>query len=174
MKAWASMAAITWGLVSWLHLGRPSVLGLISGGIAGLAAVTPAAGYVDTRGAIIIGLAAGILCYCGILVRKHYKFDDALDVWGVHGIAGTMGMIAVGLFATASINTNVINNGLFYGGGFTLLTAQLIAVVVVWIFAFGITYVMLKVLSRFTPIRMTKQEERVGADIIQHGETAYS
>lgn len=169
-----AMAAITWGLVSWLHLGRPSVLGLISGGIAGLAAVTPAAGYVDTRGAIIIGLAAGILCYCGILVRKHYKFDDALDVWGVHGIAGTMGMIAVGLFATASINTNVINNGLFYGGGFTLLTAQLIAVVVVWIFAFGITYVMLKVLSRFTPIRMTKQEERVGADIIQHGETAYS
>jgi Amt family ammonium transporter len=85
-----------------------------------------------------------------------------------------MGMIAVGLFATASINANVVNNGLFYGGGFTLLTAQLIAVVVVWIFAFGITYVLLKVLSRFTPIRMTKQEERVGADIIQHGETAYS
>jgi ammonium transporter, Amt family len=170
-----AMAAITWGLVSWLHLGRPSVLGLISGGIAGLAAVTPAAGYIDTRGAIIIGLSAGILCYCGILVRKHFKFDDALDVWGVHGIAGTMGMIAVGLFATASINpTAVVNNGLFYGGGFTLLTAQLIAVVVVWIFAFGITYVMLKVLSRLTPIRMTKEEERVGADIIQHGETAYS
>ncbi len=169
-----AMAAITWGLVSWLHLGRPSVLGLISGGVAGLAAVTPAAGYVDTRGAIIIGLAAGILCYCGILVRKRYKFDDALDVWGVHGIAGTMGMIAVGLFATNTINTAVINNGLFYGGGFTLLTAQLIAVVVVWIFAFSITYVMLKLLSRLMPIRMTKEEERVGADIIQHGETAYS
>ncbi|HEY3420911.1 MAG TPA: ammonium transporter [Methanomassiliicoccales archaeon] len=170
-----AMAAITWGLVSWLHLGRPSVLGLISGGVAGLAAVTPAAGYIDTRGAIVIGLAAGILCYCGILVRKKFKFDDALDVWGVHGIAGTMGMIAVGLLATSHVNEKtVINNGLLYGGGFTLLTAQLIAVVVIWIFAFGITFVMLKVLSRFTPIRMTKEEERVGADIIQHGETAYS
>jgi Amt family ammonium transporter len=170
-----AMAAITWGLVSWLHLGRPSVLGLISGGVAGLAAVTPAAGYIDTKGAIIIGLAAGILCYCGILARKRLKFDDALDVWGVHGIAGTMGMIAVGLFATKTINPDIVtSNGLFYGGDLTLLTAQLIAVVVIWIFAFGITYVMLKVLSRFTPIRMTKEEERVGADIIQHGETAYS
>jgi len=73
------MAVITWGLVSWLHLGRPSVLGLISGGIAGLAAVTPAAGYVDTRGAIIIGLAAGILCYCGILVRKRFKREGLLE-----------------------------------------------------------------------------------------------
>ena len=169
-----AMAAIMWGVVSWWHLGRPSVLGLISGGVAGLAAVTPAAGYIDSRGAIIIGLAAGVLCYCGILVRKHYKFDDALDVWGVHGIAGTMGMIAVGLFATKTVNLGIANDGLFYGGGLSLLTAQLIAVVVVWIFAFSVTFVMLKVLSRFIPIRMTKDEERVGADIIQHGETAYS
>ena len=114
------------------------------------------------------------MCYCGILVRKHYKFDDALDVWGVHGIAGTMGMIAVGLFATKTVNLGIANDGLFYGGGLSLLTAQLIAVVVVWIFAFSVTFVMLKVLSRFIPIRMTKDEERVGADIIQHGETAYS
>ena len=117
---------------------------------------------------------SGILCYCGILVRKHFKFDDALDVWGVHGIAGTMGMISVGLVRHRIDKHDVVNNGLFYGGGFTLLTAQLIAVVVVWIFAFGITYVVLKVLSRLTPMRMTKEEERVGADIIQHGETAYS
>ncbi len=169
-----AMAAITWGIVSWLHLGRPSVLGLITGGVAGLAAVTPAAGYVDTRAAIVIGLAAGIVCYCGILLRKRFRFDDALDVWGVHGIAGTMGMISVGLFANGTINSAVVNNGLFYGGGTTLLTAQLIAVGVVWIFAFGVTFVMLKVLGRFTSIRMTKEEERVGADIIQHGETAYS
>ena len=170
----AAMAAIMWGFVSWMHQGRPGVLGLISGGIAGLVAITPACGYVDTTGAIIIGLGAGVVCYGGILARKKLGFDDSLDVWGVHGIGGTFGAIATGLFATSSVNSLVVNQGLFYGGGFTLLSYQLIAVAVVWVLAFGVTFIVLKVLGKITPLRMTKDEERIGADIIQHGESAYS
>ena len=170
----AALAAITWGMVSWLHQGRPGVLGLISGGIAGLVAITPAAGFVDTTGALAIGIGAGVICYGGILARKRMGFDDSLDVWGVHGIGGTFGAIATGLFATSSVNGLVTNQGLFYGGGVTLLTAQLIAVGVVWALAFGVTFIVLKVLGKITPLRMTKDEERIGADIIQHGESAYS
>ncbi len=170
----AALAAITWGIVSWLHQGRPSVLGLISGGIAGLVAITPAAGFVDTTGALAIGMGAGVICYGGILARKRLGFDDSLDVWGVHGIGGTFGAIATGLFATSSVNGLVTNQGLFYGGGVTLLTAQLIAVGVVWALAFGVTFIILKVLGKITPLRMSKDEERIGADIIQHGESAYS
>jgi Amt family ammonium transporter len=171
----ASLAAVVWGMVSWLHQGRPGVLGLISGGIAGLVAITPASGFVDTTGAIIIGIGAGVICYGGILARKRLGFDDTLDVWGVHGIGGTFGAIATGLFATNSVNSLVgTNQGLFYGGGFTLLSFQLIAVASVWIMAFGVTFIVLKVMGKIIPLRMTKDEERIGADIIQHGESAYS
>ena len=170
----AALAAITWGMVSWLHQGRPSVLGLISGGIAGLVAITPASGFVDTTGAICIGIGAGVICYGGILARKKLGFDDSLDVWGVHGIGGTFGAIATGLFATSAVNGAVVNQGVFYGGGLTLLSYQLIAVAVVWVLAFGVTFIVLKVLGKITPLRMTKDEERIGADIIQHGESAYS
>jgi Amt family ammonium transporter len=172
----AAMAAIMWGLVSWFHQGRPGVLGLISGGIAGLVAITPACGFVDTTGAIVIGLGAGVVCYGGILARKKLGFDDSLDVWGVHGIGGTFGAIATGLFASNAVNgaVNIDHQGLFITGDFTLLSYQLIAVAVVWAFAFGITFIVLKVLGKITPLRMTKDEERIGADIIQHGESAYS
>ena len=155
----ASLAAVVWGMVSWLHQGRPGVLGLISGGVAGLVAITPASGFVDTTGAIIIGIGAGVICYGGILARKRLGFDDTLDVWGVHGIGGTFGAIATGLFASYDV---------------TLLGIQLIAVAVVWVLAFGVTFIVLKVMGKIIPLRMTKDEERIGADIIQHGESAYS
>jgi Amt family ammonium transporter len=170
----AATATVVWGLVSWFHLGRSSVLGLISGGIAGLAAITPAAGYVDASGAMVIGLGAGVLCYGGILVRKKMGFDDALDVWGVHGVAGTFGALMIGLLATSSVNDSVVSNGLLYGGDATLLGAQATAVAVVWAVSFAITFILLKVIGAVTPLRMTKEEERIGADLIQHGETAYS
>ncbi|MGD1060361.1 MAG: ammonium transporter [Methanomassiliicoccales archaeon] len=170
----ASTAAVVWGLVNYFHLGRPGVLGMISGAIAGLVAITPASGFVDVSGAIAIGIGAGIFCYGGILVRKRFGFDDALDVWGVHGIGGTWGALATGLFATSAVNPAVVNNGVAYGGGFTLLGAQLIAVAAVWAFAFSITFVVMHILKRTMTIRMTKEEERIGADIIQHGENAYS
>lgn len=168
----AAMAATVWGLISWLDTGRVSVLGLISGGVAGLVAITPAAGFVNPTGALFIGLGAAVVCYGGILLRKRLGFDDALDVWGVHGLGGTFGAIATGIFATTTVNA-AAKDGLLYGGGVDLLVAQLIAVAVVWAFAFGVTYVVLKAMSKVMTLRMTKDEERIGADIIQHGESAY-
>ncbi len=170
----AATAAVVWGLVNYFHLGRPGVLGMISGAIAGLVAITPASGYVDASGAIVIGIGAGLFCYGGILLRKRLGFDDALDVFGVHGIGGTWGALATGLLATSSVNPAVVNNGVFYGGGFTLLGAQMVAVAAVWAFAFSVTFVVMHILKRTMSIRMTKEEERIGADIIQHGESAYS
>lgn len=168
----AAVAATAWGLISWLDAGRVSVLGLISGGVAGLVAITPAAGFVNPTGALFIGLGAAVVCYGGILLRKRLGFDDALDVWGVHGLGGTFGAIATGLFATTAVNA-AGKDGLLYGGGADLLVAQLISVAVVWAFAFGVTFAILKVLSKVMTLRMTKDEERIGADIIQHGESAY-
>ncbi|MCX6651024.1 MAG: ammonium transporter [Methanomassiliicoccales archaeon] len=168
----AAMAVLIWGLISWLHTGRVSVLGLISGGVAGLVAITPAAGYVNATGALFIGLGAAVVCYGGILLRKKAGFDDALDVWGVHGLGGTFGALATGLFATTAVNA-AGKDGLLYGGGADLLVAQTIAVLVVWAFAFGVTFAILKIISKVMPLRMSKNEERIGADIIQHGESAY-
>lgn len=168
----AATAALVWGLISWLHLGRPGVLGMISGAVAGLVAITPASGFVDVSGAILIGIGAGGFCYGGILLRRRFGFDDALDVWGVHGIGGTWGAIATGFFATTAVNA-AGKDGLFYGGGANLLIAQLIAVAVVWAFAFSMTAAVMWTLSKVMKVRMTKEEERIGADIIQHGESAY-
>jgi ammonium transporter, Amt family len=168
----AATAAIVWGMVNWLHVGRPGVLGMISGAIAGLVAITPACGYVNVTGAILIGTGAGVFCYGGILLKRRFNYDDALDVYGVHGVGGTWGAIATGLFATGTLASS--SKGLFYGGGLTLLGAQLIAVAVVYAFAFAVTFTTLFVMKRFMAIRVSKEEERIGADIIQHGENAYS
>lgn len=168
----AATAAIVWGMVNWLHVGRPGVLGMISGAVAGLVAITPACGYVNVTGAILIGLGAGVFCYGGILLKKRFNYDDALDVYGVHGIGGTWGAIATGLFATGTLAST--SKGLFYGGGLTLLGAQIVAVAAVYAFAFAVTFSTLFVMKRFMAIRVSKEEERIGADIIQHGENAYS
>lgn len=169
----AAVATLVWGLVSWVHTGRVSVLGLISGGIAGLVAITPAAGFVDASGAIVIGIGAGLICYAGIIIRKKVGFDDALDVWGVHGLGGTFGALATGLLATTAINPAGAD-GLLYGGGVDLFVAQLVSVIAVWAFTFILTTAILRAISLFMPLRMSKEEERIGADIIQHGESAYS
>jgi ammonium transporter, Amt family len=169
----AATAAVVWGLISWLHLGRPGVLGMISGAVAGLVAITPASGFVDASGAIMIGIGAGSFCYGGIVLRRKFGFDDALDVWGVHGIGGTWGAIATGLFASTAVNATG-KDGLFYGGGGNLLIAQLIAVAVVWTFSFVMTALLMWSMSKIMRIRMTKEEEKIGADVIQHGESAYS
>jgi len=168
----AATAAVVWGLVNWLHLGRPGVLGMISGAIAGLVAITPACGYVNVTGAILIGMGAGVFCYGGILIKRRFSYDDALDVFGVHGIGGTWGAIATGLFATGTLAST--SKGLLYGGGFALLGAQIIAVMAVYAFAFGVTFLALYAMKKVMAIRVSKEEERIGADIIQHGENAYS
>ncbi|MDW5562781.1 MAG: ammonium transporter [Methanomassiliicoccus sp.] len=171
----AATAGVVWGLVSYLHLGRTSVLGMITGGVVGLVAITPASGFVDVSGALAIGIVAPIISYAAIQFRKKAGFDDALDVWACHGVGGTVGAIATGFLATSAVNPAVVNNGLLYGGGFDLLVKQVIAVCGVWAFVFVVVFVLMKVLTMVWPNwRMTKEEERIGVDIVQHGENAYA
>jgi Amt family ammonium transporter len=171
----AATAGVVWGLISYFHLGRTSVLGMITGAVVGMVAITPASGYVDVTGALIIGIIAPFFSYGAIQLRKRLGFDDALDVWGCHGVGGTVGAIAVGFLATSAVNPVVVNNGLLYGGGFELLTKQLIAVGAVWAFVLIVVFVMMKILVKVWPNwRMTKEEEKIGVDIVQHGENAYA
>jgi len=168
----AAVATGVWGLISWLHLGRPSVMGLITGAIAGLVGITPAAGFVDASGAIAIGIGAAFVCYGGLILRRKLKLDDAVDVWGVHGLGGTFGAIATGFLASTAAGSPV--EGLLYGGTATVVVNQVLAVAAVWAFVFVVTFAILKIMSLVGEIRMTKDEERIGADIVQHGERAYN
>jgi len=167
----AAMAGLTWLTVSWIHRGRPSVLGMAAGAVAGLVAITPASGFVDVSGSIIIGLGAGVLCYLAMQLRPRLKVDDALDVWAVHGIGGTWGAIATGLFATVAINTAGAN-GLFFGNPQQLLT-QAIAVGATWVYAAVATFVIVKALDLTIGMRVREHEESLGLDASQHGEIAY-
>ncbi|HYM49294.1 MAG TPA: ammonium transporter [Candidatus Limnocylindrales bacterium] len=168
----AAMGALTWMTVSWWHKQQPSVLGAAAGSVAGLVAITPASGFVNVMGAIVIGFGAGVVCYAAIQLREKIRVDDALDVWAVHGIGGTWGAIATGLFATIAINSGAAN-GLFYGNPRQLLV-QTIAVLVSWVYSAGGTFVILKVVDRFVPLRVQEDEEVLGLDLSQHGEPAYA
>lgn len=167
----AAMAALTWMTISWWRGGKPSVVGAATGAVVGLVAITPASGYVGPLAAIIIGLGAGIFCYMALQLRAKLKLDDSLDVWGCHGIGGTWGALATGLFASKAIN-DAGANGLFYGnpGQFGV---QLLAVAVSWVWSFGMTFLILKVLDWTMGLRVSKDEEEVGLDLAQHGERAY-
>jgi Amt family ammonium transporter len=167
----AAMAALTWLTVSWIHKGRPSVLGMAAGAVAGLVAITPASGFVDVSGSIIIGLGAGVFCYVALQLRPRLKVDDALDVWAVHGVGGTWGAIATGLFATVAINS-AGQNGLFYGNPQQLVT-QLVAVGATWAYAAIATFVIFKVIDVTIGMRVREHEESLGLDASQHGEIAY-
>ena len=167
----AAMAGLTWLTASWLHKGRPSVLGMAAGAVAGLVAITPASGFVDVSGSIIIGLGAGILCYGAMQLRPRLKIDDALDVWAVHGIGGTWGALATGLFATVAINA-AGQDGLFYGNPQQLLT-QAIAVAATWLYAGVVTAVIVKLIDVTIGFRVKEHEESLGLDASQHGEIAY-
>ncbi len=170
----AATAGISWGLISYLHLGRTSVLGMITGAVVGLVAITPAAGFVDVFGALAIGAVAPLFSYGAIQIRRRLGFDDALDVWACHGVGGTVGAVATGLLATSAVNAS-IPNGLLYGGGGDLLAKQLLAVGAVWAFVFAATYAIIWAITKVMPDwRMTREEERIGPDIVQHGENAYS
>lgn len=174
----AATAAVVWGLISYIHLGRTSVLGMITGAVVGLVAITPASGFVDVTGALIIGIIAPFFSYGAIQLRKRLGFDDALDVWGCHGVGGTVGAISIGFLANPATNTLLADSGisgLLYGGGFDLLVKQLIAVGAVWAFVFAVVFIIMKIMVKVWPNwRMTKEEERIGADIVQHGENAYA
>lgn len=166
-----AMAALTWMTVSWLHHGQPSVLGAAAGAVAGLVAITPASGYVTPLASILIGMGAGAVCYGAIQLREKLRVDDALDVWAVHGIGGTWGALATGLFATVAINAGAAD-GLFYGNPSQLLK-QFVAVIASWTYSAAMTFIILKAINLFVGLRVEEKEEALGLDISQHGEVAY-
>ena len=167
----AAMGALTWLTVSWAHKGHPSVIGAAAGAVAGLVAITPASGFVDASAAILIGLGAGVVCYWAIQLTRKLKVDDALDVFGVHGIGGTWGALATGLFASTAINSTGADGLLF--GNPAQLAIQLLAVAVSWIYAGGATFLILKLIDLTIGLRVPEREEALGLDVSQHGEIAY-
>lgn len=168
----AAAAALSWLAAEWLHHGKPTVLGAASGAVAGLVAITPASGFVTPMASIAIGLIGGVVCYLGVSVLKSkFGYDDSLDAFGCHGLGGTWGAIATGLFATKAINPAGAN-GLFYGNP-GLLKAQFISVIATYALAIVGTFVILKVVNAFTRIRATADEEMTGLDLTMHGEEAY-
>jgi ammonium transporter, Amt family len=167
----AAMGALTWLTVSWAHKGHPSVVGAAAGAVAGLVAITPASGYVDASSAILIGLGAGVCCYWAIQLTRRLKVDDALDVFGVHGIGGTWGAIATGLFASSAINSAAADGLLLGNAG--QLAIQLVAVGVTWAYAGGMTFLIMKLIDLVVGLRVQEDEEVLGLDTSQHGEMAY-
>ena len=169
----ASFAAITWLILAWTLEKKPKFVGLLTGAVAGLATITPAAGFITVQSAAIIGIVAGIVCYFAVSLKNKMQWDDALDVWGVHGVGGSIGVILLGLFATNAVNPMVTTNGLFMGGGFDFLLKQVITVLAVCVYAFIFSYVMLWLINFVTPVKVTKEEEEAGLDSSLHGEMAY-
>ena len=168
----AAMAALTWTTVSWARAGRPSVVGAACGAVAGLVAVTPAAGYVTPAAALLIGLGAGGLCYFAVgAVKARLGVDDSLDVVGVHGVGGIWGALATGLFATTSVN-EAGRDGLLYGNPQQLLI-QLVAVAATCAFSAVVTFAILKLVDATVGLRVSEVEEEHGLDSTQHGELAY-
>ena len=169
----AAAATVSWVFAEWLYHGKPTILGAASGCIAGLVAITPAAGFVAPMPAVIIGLAAGVICYLAVsVVKAKFGYDDSLDAFGVHGIGGTWGAIATGVFASKAVN-EAGNDGLFFGNP-ELLTNQLIGVAASWAIAIVGTYIILKVVGMFMQLRATPEQEVQGLDITEHGERGYA
>ncbi len=169
----ASFAAITWLIVAWFLEKKPKFLGLLTGAVAGLATITPAAGFVTVGHAALIGIIAGLVCYFAVALKNKLNWDDALDVWGVHGVGGILGVILLGLFASSSVNSMVTTNGLLTGGGFSFFFKETVSVLAVGAYCFFFTYFVLKIINMFTPVKVTEQEEMTGLDNSLHGEIAY-
>ncbi|MGB4861909.1 MAG: ammonium transporter [Tepidiformaceae bacterium] len=169
----ASAAGLAWTLASWQFGGKPSVVGAAAGAVAGLVAVTPAAGYVMPMQALLIGLVAGMLCYGAVRLRAKIGFDDSLDVVGVHGVGGMWGAIGTGLFANASVSGLAYANGLFEGN-WHRLTDALIGIGAIGAYSFIVTFALLKLLDVTIGIRVSEEEEELGLDVTQHGERGYN
>ncbi|MGE9900381.1 ammonium transporter [Mitsuokella multacida] len=172
-QAAAAAATVSWVLVEWYRNGKPTILGAASGCIAGLVAITPAAGFVKPMPALAIGLIGGIVCYFAVAVLKEkLGYDDSLDAFGVHGIGGTWGSIATGLWATTEVNPAGAD-GLFYGETH-LLFAQVVSVIVAYALAIVGTYILFKIVSHFMKVRADETEEIAGLDVVEHGERGYA
>jgi Amt family ammonium transporter len=165
-------ATLAWVLVEWAARGKPTVLGAASGAVAGLVAITPASGYVGPMSALVIGAIGGLLCYNACNVKARLGYDDSLDVVGVHGVGGTWGALATGLFASKAIN-DAGGNGLFFGNPGQLLV-QVISILVTWIFAFVGSLILLKIVDAVIGLRVHEEDEVAGLDLSQHNENAYA
>jgi Amt family ammonium transporter len=170
----ASAALLGWVLLEWVKDGKPTTLGAASGAVAGLVAITPCAGFVETLPAILIGLLAGMICLLAIQLKYKAGYDDSLDVVGIHLVGGLTGAILLGFFASAEINPLVTNEGLFLGGGADLLVDQVIASVSVLAFSFVATLIIAKLIDFVIGLRVSEEDEYAGLDLSQHAESAYN
>jgi Amt family ammonium transporter len=168
----AAAGTLSWVFTEWIHRGKPTVLGAASGCIAGLGTITPASGFVQPAAAVVIGLAAGALCYVAVMMKGRFGYDDSLDVVGVHCVGGTLGTLATGLFATTAVNAAGANGLLF--GNPRQLAVQAIASGVILVYSFVVSYVLLKVLDRVMGLRLADEHEIMGMDLSQHGEAGYN
>ncbi len=167
----ASFATIAWLVIEWSIKRKPKFVGLLTGSIAGLATITPCAGYVPIWASPIIGIAAGSVCYFAVEFKNKMNWDDALDVWGVHGVGGVLGTILLGVFAAKSFNP-AGTDGLLLGNA-TFFGVELLAVTIAAIYSFIFTYIMLILINLFTPVKVSQEEEILGLDVAIHGEKAY-
>jgi Amt family ammonium transporter len=168
----AAAATLSWCLAEYLARGKASVLGAASGAVAGLVAITPASGFVGPMSAIAIGLGVGFVCYYAVSLKHSFGYDDSLDVFGVHGVGGSFGAIATGIFASKAIN-DAGNNGLLYGNAGQLVT-QIIGVVATAVYSFVLTIVILKIVDATVGLRVSEEDEITGLDLSQHGEVGYN
>ncbi|HYM87473.1 MAG TPA: ammonium transporter [Nitrospiraceae bacterium] len=165
-------AALAWMVAEWIYRGKPSALGTASGAVAGLVAITPASGFVGPISSIWIGIGAGVLCYTAVMLKPLFGYDDALDAVGVHGIGGTWGALATGLFASKAVNSAGAD-GLFFGNP-AQLGIQAMAVLITMVFVFVGTLIILAIVAGITGLRASEEDERLGLDLSQHDEKAYS
>ena len=168
----AATAALAWMVAEWLHRGKPTALGVASGAVAGLATVTAGAGYVGPLSAMLVGVAAGLSCYLVIVWKGKIGYDDTLDVVGIHGVGGVVGMLATGLLASSAVNPGG-PDGLFFGHA-AQFGIQALAVFVAALFSFVGTYIILKLVDGLIGLRISPEEEAIGLDLSQHNERAYS
>ena len=169
----AAAGVLGWVIPEWIRSGKPTVIGAVSGGVAGLVAITPAAGFVDVLPSIAIGLIGGAICYSAVaILKERLGYDDSLDAFGVHGIGGMWGAVATGLWATTAINPDGAN-GLFYGE-IDLLIAQIISIFVAILFAVVGSTILFKIVNHFIAIRVDEDEEITGLDLVEHGERGYT
>ncbi|MDD3876800.1 MAG: ammonium transporter [Bacteroidales bacterium] len=167
----ASFATMSWLAIEWSRERKPKLVGLLTGGIAGLATITPCAGFVPVWASPIIGISAGIVCYLAVQLKNKMKWDDALDVWGVHGIGGVLGTILLGVFASKAINASGAD-GLINGDS-SFFVKEIVAVVAASVYAFIFTYIMLIIINWITPVKVGDEIQALGLDAGLHGEKAY-
>ena len=167
----AAAAMMAWLAVEWAKTGKPTALGAASGAVAGLVGITPAAGFVNPVGAILIGVITSIICYFAVISKGKLGYDDSLDTFGVHGVGGTIGAILTGVFATKVVNS-AGQDGLLAGNPQQLVT-QIIGVAATWVFAGGVSFVLLKLIDKMIGLRVPPGEEQSGLDVSQHGEEGY-